>query len=141
MSRAVGVDLGSRRIGIAATDASGTLASPVGVVQRRDDRKAEHREILALAAEIGASTIVVGMPLSLDGSRGPAARAVEEELRKLRPIAREAGFVVDTYDERFSTVTAEHGLREARVGRKKRRERVDAAAATVILQAWLEAHR
>ena len=141
MSRALGVDLGSRRIGISASDPTGTLASPVGVVERRDDRTAEHREIVALATELGADTIVVGMPLSLDGSRGPAARAVEEELRRLRPVARAAGFEVDTYDERFSTVTADHGLREARLGRRKRRDRIDAAAATVILQSWLEAHR
>lgn len=139
--RALGVDLGSRRIGIAASDPSNTLASPVGVVERRDDLAAEHQEILAHATDIAAGTIVVGLPLSLDGSHGPAAKAVEAEMRKLRPVARAAGFAVELYDERFSTVTAERGMREARIGKKKRRDRVDAAAATVILQSWLEAQR
>ena len=141
MSRALGVDLGSRRIGIAASDPSGVLASPVGVVERRDDQESEHREILAAATDIGATTIVVGLPLSLDGSHGPAAVAVLEEVEALGALARAVGMEVDTYDERFSTVTAEQGLREAKLGRTKRRSRIDAAAATVILQGWLEAHR
>ncbi|MFI5045573.1 MAG: Holliday junction resolvase RuvX [Acidimicrobiia bacterium] len=141
MSRVLGVDLGGRRIGIAASDPSGVLASPVGVVERRGDQAAEHREILDMAAGIGATTVVVGLPLSLDGSHGPAAAAVLEEVAVLAELARPAGVEIDTYDERFSTVTAEHGLREAKIGRKKRRDRIDAAAATVILQAWLEAHR
>jgi len=141
VSRALGVDLGSRRIGIAASDPSGVLASPVGVVERRDDQESEHREILAAATDIGATTIVVGLPLSLDGSHGPAAVAVLEEVEALGALARTVGVEVDTYDERFSTVTAEQGLREAKLGRKKRRSRIDAAAATVILQGWLEAHR
>ena len=141
MSRVVGVDLGSRRIGIAASDPSGVLASPVGIVERRDDRAAEHRDVVAHATELGATTIVVGLPLSLDGSHGPAARAVLDEVAELGALARASGVEVDTYDERFSTVTAEQGLREAGVRRRERRGRVDAAAATVILQSWLEAHR
>jgi putative Holliday junction resolvase len=141
VSRVLGVDLGSRRIGLAATDRSGVLASPVGTVERRGDRDAEHREILDAAADLGATTIVVGLPLSLDGSQGPAAIAVLDEVGALRELAREAGVEIDTYDERFSTVTAEHDLRAASGGRRPRRDKVDAAAATVILQSWLEARR
>jgi putative Holliday junction resolvase len=63
------------------------------------------------------------------------------EVEALRAVARPAGVEVDTYDERFSTVTAEQGLREAGAGRSKRRATIDAAAATVILQSWLESRR
>ena len=141
MSRVLGVDLGSRRIGLAASDASGVLASPLRVLPRSDDVAADHEALLAAAGEVGADRIVVGLPLSLDGSRGPAAQAVLAEVDLLRAAARPVGVEVDTYDERFSTVTAERGLRDARVGRSKRRARIDAAAATVILQSWLEAQR
>jgi putative Holliday junction resolvase len=140
VSRVLGVDLGSRRIGLACSDESGVLASPLRALPRAGDVEADHREILAAAREAGATTIVVGLPLSLDGRQGPAARAVLVEVAALRERARPEGVAVDTYDERFSTVTAEHGLREAKVGRSKRKARIDAAAATVILQAWLEAH-
>ena len=102
---------------------------------------ADHEGILAAAHEVDAATIVVGLPLSLDGSRGPAARAVLAEVDELRVAARPSGVEIDTYDERFSTVTAAYGLREAKVRKAKRRAKIDAAAATVILQSWLEAHR
>lgn len=140
-SRVLGVDLGSRRIGLAASDASNTLASPYAVLERGDDVADDHRAILDAAREVGAKRIVVGLPVSLDGRRGPAARAVLEEVGRLRWLARPERIGVDTYDERFSTVLAEHGFDEAQVPRKKRRRKVDAAAATVILQSWLEANR
>ena len=141
MSRVLGVDLGGRRIGLAASDESGVLASPLRVLERSGDAADDLRAILAVAGEVGARQIVVGLPLSLDGTQGPAARAVLEEVGTLRWLARAAGVDVDTYDERFSTVMAEQGLREAKVRRKKRRSMIDAAAATVILQSWLEARR
>jgi putative holliday junction resolvase len=139
VTRALGVDLGASRIGLASSDPSGVLASPLRVLVRSGDREADHQAILAAAAEIEATTIVVGLPLSLDGRRGPAARAVGDEVEALR--GRAGDTAIETYDERFTTVTAEHGLREARVGRSKRRAMIDAAAATVILQSWLDAHR
>lgn len=141
MSRVLGVDLGSRRIGLAASDPSGVLASPLRVLARAGDVAVDHAAIVAAAHEVGADRIVVGLPLSLDGGRGPAALAVLDEVDALRAVARPAGVEVDTYDERFSTVTAEQGLREAGATRSKRRSTIDAAAATVILQSWLEANR
>ena len=141
MSRVLGVDLGSVRIGLASSDPSGVLASPLRVLQRASDHAADHESIFAAAREVDATTIVVGLPLSLDGSRGPAARAVLAEVAELRAVARPVGIEIDTYDERFSTVTAAYGLRAAKVRRSKRRAKIDAAAATVILQSWLEAHR
>jgi putative Holliday junction resolvase len=141
VSRVLGVDLGAVRIGLAASDPSGVLASPLRVLVRGADVAADHEAVLAAARELGAERIVVGLPLSLDGRRGPAAQAVLAEVELLRAAARPVGVEVDTYDERFSTVTAEQGLRDARVGRSKRRAKIDAAAATVILQAWLDANR
>ena len=140
MSRVLGVDLGSRRIGLAATDASNTLASPLAVLERGTDVDDDHRAILAAAREIGAKRIVVGLPVSLDGRQGPAARAVLAEVGKLKWLARPERVAIDTYDERFSTVIAEQGLKDAEVRKSKRRRMVDAAAATVILQSWLEAN-
>jgi len=141
VSRVLGVDLGSRRIGLAASDASRVLASPVRVLARAAEVHADHEAIVAEARDLGADRIVVGLPLSLDGSHGPAARSVLVEVEALRVLAGPAGVEVDTYDERFTTVTAEQGLRDAKVGRSKRRAKIDAAAATVILQSWLEANR
>ena len=83
---------------------------------------------------------VVGLPVSLDGRQGPAARAVLVEVGKLKWLARPERVAVDTYDERFSTVIAEQNFQAAEVRKGKRRRMVDAAAATVILQSWLEAN-
>jgi putative Holliday junction resolvase len=141
VTRVLGVDLGSKRIGLAATDPSNTLASPLGVLDRSGDPADDHRAILAAAREIGAKRIVVGLPIALDGSRGPAARAVLEEVGRLRFFARPERVAIDTYDERFTTVIAErHVFEEPKRRRSKRRSQVDAAAATVILQSWLEAN-
>ena len=141
MTRALGVDLGSVRIGLAVSDPSGVLASPLGTIERSADRPLDHQAIVDAAVEVSATTIVVGLPLSLDGSHGPAARGALEEMAAIAELARPIGIEVETYDERFSTVTAEQAMVAARVRRKQRRSRVDAAAATVFLQSWLEAHR
>jgi putative Holliday junction resolvase len=141
--RVVGVDLGSRRIGLAATDPSGVLASPYATLERSGDLAADHRAILAAATELAADRIVVGLPRSLSGQLGPAAQSVLTEVEALQELARPQGIDVETYDERFTTMIAQQGLREAKVRRSARRraqrEQIDAAAASVILQSWLEA--
>jgi putative holliday junction resolvase len=139
MGRVLGVDLGSRRIGLALSDPAARVATPHAVVDRSGDRATDHRTILAHAREAGASRIVVGLPLSLSGDVGPAARAVLEEVAALQAEASGA-IPVETYDERFTTVIAERGLRAARIRRRNRRRAVDPAAATVMLQSYLEAH-
>jgi putative holliday junction resolvase len=136
MSRALGLDIGTRRIGVALSDSAGTLATPYEVVTRSGDRERDHRRIAALADEAGADIVVVGLPLSLDGSVGPAARTVLDEVDELR--AR-LGLPVVVWDERLSTVEAERSLRAVGVKGKARRRVVDQVAATVILQAWLDA--
>ena len=133
--RALGVDLGSRRIGVAITDPTGTIASPVEVVQRSGSVEHDHRTLIALADEWEAGIIVVGLPLSLDGSVGPAARGVLDEIELLRSVA---SIPVDTVDERLSTVVAQRHLREMGVDNRKARKVVDKLAAAVLLQAWRE---
>jgi len=135
--RALGVDLGERRIGLALSDPSRTLASPYDVVRRGRDHAADHGTILAAAREAGATTIVVGLPLSLSGATGPAARAALVEAEELRVAAGDDIDVV-VHDERLTTVTAERALDEARMPRADRKQVVDKIAAAVMLQSWLE---
>lgn len=140
MSRVLGVDLGARRIGLAVSDPSGTLASPLRVLRRSGDRATDHHAILAAAREVGATAIVVGLPRSLSGALGPAARAALAEVEELRAAAGEA-LSVETHDERLTTVTAERRLAEAGVRRGARRSVIDPAAAAVMLQSYLERPR
>lgn len=134
--RAIGVDLGTKRIGVALS--AGTLATPLEVLARSGDRRRDHRRIAELAAEAEAEIVVVGLPLSLDGSVGPAARRALDEADEL---ADEVGLPVETWDERLSTVTAERSLLAQDVRGPARRRVVDKVAAAVILQAWLDARQ
>jgi putative holliday junction resolvase len=138
VGRLVGVDLGARRIGLAVSDPSGTLATPLAVLDRTGDSAADRRAILTTARDAGASRIVVGLPVGLSGSPGAAARAVLAEVEALRAEA-EGSMDVVTHDERLTTVIAEQQLRDAGVRGRSARARVDSAAATVILQSYLDA--
>ena len=131
----LGVDLGSRRIGLAISDTTGTLATPLTVLQRASRPALDHEAIVAAACEEDAQRIVVGLPRSLSGRDGPAARSVRAEVAELRALAGE-DLPVELHDERFTTVTATRKLREA--GQRRLRESVDAAAAAVILQSYLD---
>lgn len=134
--RALGIDLGSRRIGVAVSDTAGTVASPIEVVERSGDETADHRRLAAIVAEYEAEVVVVGLPLSLDGSEGPAAAGYRAEADRLGGCL---SVPVETYDERFTTVTAEQRLRDAGVRGPARRKVIDKVAAAVLLQAWLDA--
>jgi putative Holliday junction resolvase len=138
-TRALGVDLGSRRIGLALTDPSRTIASPHEVLARGKNHAGDHDAIVAVAREQDVSTIVVGLPLSLSGKAGPAARAALDEVDALRAVAAKADIDVVVHDERLTTVTAERSLIEGRVRRDARRKVVDKVAAAVMLQSWLDA--
>ncbi|MFM8236421.1 MAG: Holliday junction resolvase RuvX [Actinomycetota bacterium] len=140
-ARVLGVDLGSRRIGIACSDPSRVVASPLVVLQRTRAVSDDHAAILALAREREANVIVVGLPLSLSGRRGPAARAALAEIEQLREVAAGSGIEVVAHDERLTTVTAERSLAEAGVRPSRRRGVVDKVAAAVLLQAWLDGRR
>lgn len=136
--RAVGLDLGSRRIGVAVSDAGGVLATPRTTLDRSGDRARDHRRIAALVAEEEAAVVVVGLPRSLDGGIGPAAEAVTAEIEELAVVL---AVPVVAHDERFTTVTAHEQLRAAGVGGRQRKAIVDQQAAAVLLQAWLDAGR
>jgi putative Holliday junction resolvase len=136
--RALGIDLGTKRIGVALSDSDGALATPYDVVARSGDRARDHRRIAELAAETEAECLVVGLPLSLDGSEGPAARAALDEAAELGVAT---GLPVETWDERLTTVSADRDLLALDLKADARRRVVDKVAAAVLLQAWLDHRR
>ena len=133
--RALGLDLGSRRIGVAVSDGDGRVATPLTTIERGRDRAADHRAVAELVDEWGAGIVAVGLPLSLDGTVGPAAQRVVDEVAEL---ARALDVPVETVDERFTTVTARQQLRAAGVKGRNRSRVIDQGAAAVLLQAWLD---
>jgi len=132
------IDLGTRRIGVAVSDGTGTLASPRCTVERSGDPTADRAAVVAVVVEAEARHLVVGLPLSLDGRPRQAAVSAEEEAAALLTLLEPLGIAVETFDERLTTVSAERSLAAAgRTGRQRRRV-VDQAAAAVLLQAWLD---
>jgi len=131
----MGIDHGVRRIGIALSDATRTLASPLTTLQRRRGKRAPVRAIAALAEEHGVTGFVVGIPSPDDGT-DPEWTA--EVLRFAQRLERATGLPVALQDEGYSTVEAQSKLREKDGRRAREKERIDAAAATIILQDWLD---
>ncbi len=138
MTRVLGVDLGSRRIGLALSDPGGTIALPHEVLARSGDAADDHAAIVSAARAAGATTIVVGLPRSLSGRDGPAARATRREVDALREVAARDGVEVELHDERLTTVIAQQGMTAANVRKRARRAVVDKVAAAVMLQSWLD---
>ena len=129
---AVGIDYGTKRIGLAASDPARRTAFPVGVIEVSDTVIAS---IAEAAAERSATLLVVGLPVGLSGSEGESARAA----RRLGDhLAAETGLPVEYADERFTTRSAEQLLVSSNVKRRKRRTVVDAMAAAVMLQNYLD---
>ena len=135
--RALGLDLGKRRIGVAVSDSDRTVATPIEVIDARDLPRAR-RQIAELVTEWEADVGVIGLPLSLDGTDGPAAREARREAERLAEVV---GVPVELHDERLTTVTAHQTLKELDMDAAARRRVVDQVAAAVILQNWLEASR
>ena len=135
----VGVDLGSVRVGVAVSDPAGVLASPLVTLTRDPAGGADLAELARLVAERGAVEVVVGLPRSLSGRRGPAALAAEQYAAAL--AARVAPVPVRLADERLTTVAASRTLAERGISSRRRRPVVDQAAAVLILQGWLDAAR
>lgn len=134
----VGVDVGSVRVGVAASDPSGLLASPVTVLKRRRDAL----ELDELAGEVvarAAVEVVVGLPVGLAAREGAAAAAAREYADAV--AARVAPVPVRLVDERLSTVQAQRGMHAAGHTTRSARSSVDAAAAAVILQSALDTER
>jgi len=123
---------------VAYSDSGRTIASPWGTIERSGDAARDRAAIVDAVGEIEASVVVVGLPLSLSGAAGPAARAALEEAEALRAAFEPLGVSVETADERFTTTEAQRALTAS--GRKGRaaRQVIDSAAAMVLLQAWLD---
>jgi putative Holliday junction resolvase len=137
-ARLIGLDLGSRTIGIALSDVERRLATPYGSV-KRGKLAANAAEISAIARREGAGGLVVGLPLSLDGSAGPAAQAARDWTFALSAAI---GLPATLWDERLSTAAVQRTLiGEADLSRRRRAEVVDRAAAAWMLQGALNALR
>jgi putative holliday junction resolvase len=135
----VGVDVGSVRVGVSASDATGTLASPVSVLRRdvRADRDLD--ELAALVAEREAVEVVVGLPLHLRGAEGVAAAGARRYAAALAALV--APVPVRLVDERLTTTEAARALRASGRTARTSRDVIDAAAAVVLLQSALDSER
>lgn len=135
--RALALDVGSKTIGLALSDASGEIASAWDVLARKG-HQADAAEVVRRVAAEEVSVVVIGLPLELDGSEGHRARLTRRFRDALR-TALDPSIPIEDWDERFSTAAAERTLLEADVSRRKRKGKIDALAAQFILQGWLDA--
>lgn len=136
MARWMGVDLGTRRIGLSLSDDEGTLATPYATLERTSDEH-DAGAIAEIAGAEQVGEVVLGHPVRLDGTRGDAALVTEAFAERLKA----AGVKVRLFDERLTTAEAEKKLRKGGVRAKQQRTRIDKAAATVLLQAYLDARK
>jgi putative holliday junction resolvase len=134
--RVLGLDVGSKTIGVAVSDELGLCAHGLTTL-RRQGMKRDVAAVLEIVQERAADTLVVGLPYDLEGKVGPRAERVLAFVAELRAAAAPP---IETWDERFSTVEAERVLLEANLSRRRRKAVIDRAAAAVILQGWLD-HR
>lgn len=136
--RCLGLDLGSRRIGVALCDPDERVATPLTVVERSASRVHDHANIARLVAEYEVQTVVVGLPLNMSGKVTAAAKSAMAETEELR---RALDVPVLLHDERLTTVTADRSLMEMEMKADARRRVVDKVAAAVMLQAFLDHRR
>ena len=135
--RALGIDFGTKRIGMAVSDSTNTLAAPLKTLIRREGKRPPYARMLETATDYDVCQLVVGLPLSLDGKENKWCAEVRLMGDKL---GRKIGADVAYVDERMTSVQAERAVYASGLPRSKRREkgRIDAAAAQLILQAWLD---
>lgn len=136
--RILALDLGAKRIGVAVSDPTGTVASPLTVIQRSKSRRHDYQRIATLVRDEEAELVVVGLPLSMSGQDGPSAKAARTEFSALASVV---DVPIEMYDERLSTVTAQRVLTEAGVRGPAGRQVIDKIAAAVFLQAFLDRSR
>lgn len=132
--RTLGVDYGAVRIGLAMSDPTGFLAQGLSVLRRKSDPQVV-ADILEVIGEYGVEEVVVGLPRHMNGSIGEKAQLCQAFAEQ---IAQASGLPVAMYDERLTTVAAQRMLIEADVRRKRRKEVIDAVAATLMLQGYLD---
>ena len=131
--RVLALDIGDRRVGVAVSDPMGMLARTLAVIKRNGR---DYQAIADLVQELGVERIVAGFPRNMDGSAGEQARKVESYVAGLR---EHVGVPIEFWDERLSSVEAERLMIKAGRSARERRERIDAVAAAVILQEYLDA--
>lgn len=137
MIRALGLDIGSARIGVAVSDPSGRIASPIAVFDARDWGRAFH-SLQEIVEDYEIEQLVVGLPLTLSGEEGPQAvdvRAIAEKL------AGDLEVPLEYHDERHSSTEARRTMRAAGISDKEQRGSLDKVAAAIVLQGWLDARR
>jgi putative Holliday junction resolvase len=130
------IDLGRRRIGVAVTDEAGIGAHPVGIIERRTLQQ-DLNAIRELLRDRNVDVIVVGLPLNMDGSEGVAALSARKFAERL---ALELRVTVEMFDERLTTIEARERLEGMPMKKGARKHGVDALAAAVILEGWMQAH-
>jgi putative Holliday junction resolvase len=133
-ARLIGIDVGTKTLGLALSDVTRTVASALETI-KRTKFSADAERLLTLSKEHGVGGFIVGLPLNLDGSEGPRAQSVRAFARNL---ARATGLPILLWDERLSTVAAEKSLLEADASRRRRKQVIDKVAATLILQSALD---
>jgi len=135
MGRIMAIDWGERRIGVALSDETHTIASPHSVITRGNSLDRDLARLAEIAADSEVDLILFGMPVRMDGSMGSAAEGALQVIEKLMDKVQAE---VKTWDERLSTVAAERALIEGDVSRKKRKHLVDQVAAALFLQSYLD---
>jgi putative Holliday junction resolvase len=133
----IGIDAGTKTLGLALSDVTRTIASPLTVLRRRKFKE-DAAELLRIAAEHRIAGLVLGLPINLDGSAGPREQATRALARNLNALTE---LPILLWDERLSTAAAERTLLEADASRKRRAEVIDKLAATIILQGALDRMR
>lgn len=133
--RSLGIDLGSKRVGVAVSDSSGTIASPLTVIDRGANHAQDHKKIQEIVDEYEAECLVVGMPLSLSGKVGTAAQNIQQEINEMKKFFT---IPVHSHDERLTTKTANESMIKANMKAQARKRIVDKIAAAVMLQGWLD---
>jgi putative Holliday junction resolvase len=137
VGRILGIDLGTKTIGLAVSDEAATIAQPLRTLRRVGPRK-DVEAVARVVAEWEIERVVLGDPLEMDGSPG---RLADEVARFANALAETTGLPVETWDERLTTVAAERALIEGNVRRGQRRKVIDQVAAALILQGWLDRAR
>lgn len=135
--RALGLDIGAARVGVAVSDPSGCVASPIAVLDARELAR-DPRALVRIAEDYEVESLVVGLPLTLAGEEGPQAAEVRAVADRL---ASALGVPLEYHDERLSSTEAKRSMRAAGMSEKEQRGSLDKIAAAIVLQGWLDARR
>ena len=136
MERMLGLDMGEKRIGVAVSDALNIIAQSVGIIERKGIKK-DIKKIQDLILEYGASKLIIGLPLNMNGTKGKSANSA---LNFAENLKKEINISVEMIDERLTTAQGERIFLEADISREKRKKNIDKIAAQLILQSYLDLH-